>query len=86
MTPMACRTALRLSRPKTAGWLIHSNDAASSVSSADMTSVSMPAAGVKGPIGSRRGGVGVRLGSIEIGGLTDIGGGGRGPVGGPEGG
>lgn len=35
MTPMACKTAFRESRPKTAGWLIHSRLDSSSASKAD---------------------------------------------------
>jgi hypothetical protein len=48
ITPMACSTALRESRPNTAGWLIHSRLDSSSASSARMVLASMPAAGVKG--------------------------------------
>src|SRR4051794_17393526 len=44
MTPMACRTALRLSRPNTAGWLIHSRLDSSSASSAATVLASMPLA------------------------------------------
>lgn len=43
MTPIACRTALRLSRPKTAGWLIHSRLASSSASRAATVLTSTPA-------------------------------------------
>ena len=43
MTPIACRTAFLLSRPKTAGWLIHSRLASSSASRAETVFASMPA-------------------------------------------
>lgn len=42
MTPMACRTAFRLSRPNTAGWLIHSRLDSSSASRAATVLASMP--------------------------------------------
>lgn len=48
MTPIACNTAFLESRPKTAGWLIHSKLDSSSASSAYMVLASMPAAGVNG--------------------------------------
>lgn len=48
MTPMACSTAFLESRPKTAGWLIHSKLDSSSASSACIVLASMPAAGVNG--------------------------------------
>lgn len=45
MTPMAWRTAFLESRPNTAGWLIHSSEASSSVSRAVKVTASIPEAG-----------------------------------------
>lgn len=59
MTPIACRTAFRLSRPKTAGSPIHSRLASSSVSRAESAAVSMPGAAVNVEVDvSERGGEG----------------------------
>jgi hypothetical protein len=60
MTPMACKTAFLLSRPKTAGWLIHSKLLSSSASSAATVAGSMPGAVVCGGSGALESGEGVR--------------------------
>ena len=61
MTPIACRTAFRLSLPNTAGWLIHSRLASSSVSRAERAAESIPEAGEKLEV-SEWGGDGRRCG------------------------
>ena len=63
MTPIAWRMALRESRLKTAGCVIHSRLDSSSESRAIVVAGSMPAAGVNGFGGSFRGGDGVLPGS-----------------------